>query len=282
VVIAMGRRSLKNFSTHIYRVLKQVHPDTGISAKAMQICNDFVYDILVRIESRAAELARVNDKHTITSREIQSAVRMELPGELAKHAVSEGTKAVTKYNAAQYDSSGGGGWGGPKGGRGAKPAPPKRKNGSKSSRAGLTFPVPRVHRILKHLWKQPVGAGAPVYLAAVLEYLTAELLELSGNAARDNRKVRIIPRHLMLALRNDEELNKMAKDVHIAGGGVIPNIHSYLIHTGKKEMDDFGHYHGGPAKHVTFNPGQGQPFGFAFGGGGGGGGAFGGGGGGFY
>jgi histone H2A len=101
---------------------------------------------------------------------------------------------------------------------------------SRSSRAGLQFPVGRVHRLLrKGNYAQRVGAGAPVYLAAVLEYLAAEILELAGNAARDNKKTRIIPRHLQLAIRNDEELNKLLGSVTIAQGGVLPNIHSVLL-----------------------------------------------------
>ncbi|KAL2919839.1 histone H2A [Polyrhizophydium stewartii] len=101
---------------------------------------------------------------------------------------------------------------------------------SRSARAGLQFPVGRVHRLLrKGNYAQRVGAGAPVYLAAVLEYLAAEILELAGNAARDNKKTRIIPRHLQLAIRNDEELNKLLGSVTIAQGGVLPNIHNILL-----------------------------------------------------
>lgn len=80
-------------------MLKQVHPDTGISKKAMVIMDSFVHDIFERIASEGGRLARYNKRHTISSREIQTAVRLVLPGELAKHAVSEGTKAVTKYNS---------------------------------------------------------------------------------------------------------------------------------------------------------------------------------------
>nr|CBM82451.1 histone H2A-I protein [Balanoglossus clavigerus] len=106
----------------------------------------------------------------------------------------------------------------------------KAKSRSRSSRAGLQFPVGRVHRLLrKGNYAQRVGAGAPVYLAAVLEYLSAEVLELAGNAARDNKKSRIIPRHLQLAVRNDEELNRLMSGVTISQGGVLPNIQSVLL-----------------------------------------------------
>jgi len=106
----------------------------------------------------------------------------------------------------------------------------KGKAKSRSSRAGLQFPVGRIHRLLrKGNYAQRVGAGAPVYMAAVMEYLAAEILELAGNAARDNKKTRIIPRHLQLAIRNDEELNKLLAGVTIAQGGVLPNIQAVLL-----------------------------------------------------
>ncbi|CAK8698780.1 unnamed protein product [Clavelina lepadiformis] len=91
----------ESFSIYIYKVLKQVHPDTGISSKAMSIMNSFVNDIFERIASEASRLAHYNKRSTISSREIQTAVRLLLPGELAKHAVSEGTKAVTKYTSSK-------------------------------------------------------------------------------------------------------------------------------------------------------------------------------------
>ncbi|XP_060492509.2 LOW QUALITY PROTEIN: histone H2A type 3 [Panthera onca] len=115
-------------------------------------------------------------------------------------------------------------------GRGKQGGKARAKAKSRSSRAGLQFPVGRVHRLLrKGNYSERVGAGAPVYLAAVLEYLTAEILELAGNAARDNKKTRIIPRHLQLAIRNDEELNKLLGRVTIAQGGVLPNIQAVLL-----------------------------------------------------
>jgi histone H2B len=90
----------ETYKIYIYKVLKQVHPDTGISSKAMSIMNSFINDIFEKIGSESARLSRYNKKPTVTSREIQTAVRLVLPGELAKHAVSEGTKAVTKFTSA--------------------------------------------------------------------------------------------------------------------------------------------------------------------------------------
>ena len=118
----------------------------------------------------------------------------------------------------------------------------KSKQISRTVRAGLQFPVGRIHRLLrKGNYARRVGAGAPVYLAAVMEYLAAEIIELAGNAARDNKKKRIIPRHLQLAIRNDEELNNLFAGVTIAQGGVLPNIHSVLLpkKSSKKSVNSF-------------------------------------------
>ena len=95
-----SKKKVETYKIYIYKVLKQVHPDTGISSKAMSIMNSFINDIFEKIATEAAKLARYNKKPTVTSREIQTSVRLILPGELAKHAVSEGTKAVTKFTSA--------------------------------------------------------------------------------------------------------------------------------------------------------------------------------------
>ncbi|CAI8592358.1 unnamed protein product [Vicia faba] len=117
-----------------------------------------------------------------------------------------------------------------KGAGGRKGGGPRKKSVTRSVRAGLQFPVGRIGRFLKKgRYAQRVGTGAPVYLAAVLEYLAAEVLELAGNAARDNKKNRISPRHLLLAIRNDTELGNLLAGVTIAHGGVLPNINPVLL-----------------------------------------------------
>lgn len=119
----------------------------------------------------------------------------------------------------------------PKGGKGGRgKGEGAKKHIRRSEKAGVIFPVSRLARFMRtQRIANRIGAGAPVYLAAVLEYLCAEVLELAGNAARDNKKTRIIPRHILLAIRNDEELNKLFHNITISQGGVLPNIHAVLM-----------------------------------------------------
>ncbi|NXI55297.1 H2A1 protein, partial [Chloroceryle aenea] len=106
-------------------------------------------------------------------------------------------------------------------------AAPKK---NKSARAGLQFPVGRVYRLLKRgNYADRISPAAAIYLAAVLEYLSAEVLELAGNAARANKRTRIVPRHILLAVRSDDELNKLFSCVTIPQGGVVPNVLSQLL-----------------------------------------------------
>ncbi|CAB3977658.1 histone H2A-like [Paramuricea clavata] len=118
----------------------------------------------------------------------------------------------------------------------------RAKSKTKSARAGLVFPVARIQRYLKRgKYAKHIGTGASVYMAAVLEYLTAEIFELAGNATRDNKKRRITPRYIQLGVRNDEELNKLLDGVIIPGGGVLPNVHAVLLPkstTDKRQAED--------------------------------------------
>lgn len=208
-----------NFNTYIYRVLKQVHPESGMSGDGLAELNNMIRITEHRVvDSVNLLMQNSGGKKTISSREIQSAVRLTFPGELAKHSVSEATKAVTKYNSGE-------------GGVRGRPV-------SRGARAGLQFPVTRVETVMMELATvRRKSATAAVYLAAVLEYVCAEILELAGNAARDAKKVRITPRHIKLAILNDSELTRLFKGV-VMSGGVIPHIHSKLVPPQKEGRED--------------------------------------------
>ncbi|XP_063371078.1 histone H2A-like [Cydia amplana] len=106
----------------------------------------------------------------------------------------------------------------------------KKKNKTRSSKAGIIFPVGRIHRLLKNgNYARKVGVGAAVYLAGVAEYLAAEILELAAQAAQDNSRSRVAPRHILLAVKNDDELRKLLAGVVISEGGVLPSIRKELL-----------------------------------------------------
>ena len=200
----MPKRDPQNLELYIKRVLKDVHPGTGINGEALDLMNNLLLSFIKKLcENASISLANAGKK-TLSSREIQGAVRLVLPRELGKHAVSEGTKAIIKWKT---------------GGKGRQ-----------EKKAGLYFPVARTETLLRACMSScpRVGAGAPVYTAAAVEYICAEILELSGNAARDMRRVRITPRHVMFAIKNDEELSVLFKGV-VIGGGVLPNMHSAFL-----------------------------------------------------
>jgi histone H2A len=122
-------------------------------------------------------------------------------------------------------------------GRRARSGPARKLSQSRSSRAGLQFPVGRISRLTRKLTRMRLGGSAPVYLAAVLEFLTAEVLELAGNASKDMKKKRITPRYIALAVKGDEELDGVFGNVTLSGGGVIPHIHKALVMSTKQAKE---------------------------------------------
>lgn len=222
------KRDYKSFSSYIYKVLKQVHPTLGLSNKAMAIMNSFIDDMCNKLAAEASRLANYNKRKTMTSRDVQSAVRIVMGAqrELEMHAVSEGTKAVLSYNKTQVE--------------GVASVPRKIKGKGKAAKANIVFSIGRVtRRIRDGLFTDRISSSAPVFLAAVLEYLCAEVVELAGNAAKEYKKTRISPRHILLAVRNDEELDQLLGGRHTMigrSGDTIPHIHRALLpNKGKEE-----------------------------------------------
>ncbi|KAH3760403.1 hypothetical protein Pelo_7776 [Pelomyxa schiedti] len=216
-----NRRHVVNkspFSSYIYRVLRQVHADIGISKKAMAVMDDLVQDMFRRVAKEAALLCRVNRRCTLTSREVQTATRLVLLSQLQRTAVAEGVKAVTMYNSRSAPSGN------------EEPAIPKLKKKStrrvvgQSERAGLLFPVGRINTMLRegHYSKRTAPTSG-VYLAAVLEFLVRKVLDVAGQSAKDMHKVRIVPRLLFLALFGDSQLSPLVREsCTISSGGVLP------------------------------------------------------------
>jgi histone H2A len=207
-----------SFKPYIQIVLKQVHPDTAINSSALNMVNSMAEIIAKKVMSNANRMALHSELKTISSREIQSAIRVCLPGELGKHAVSEGVKAVTKFVSAGIRD----------------PNAKKLASGKKApvlaqTKAGIQFSVSRVRNLMEKMSMcSRIGSGAPVYLAATMEYIVAEILELAGNSARDNKRTRITPRDIKLTVLNDEELAILSNDIFM-NGGVLPNIHTVLL-----------------------------------------------------
>lgn len=204
-----------NFSTYIYRVLKQVHPEQGLSGDGLVMINKIVRILLFRSMKSVNRVMVSTGTKTVSSREVQTSVRLLFPDELAKHGVSQGTRSVTKYNAERITE----------GGKDAGKAAPM----SRSTSAGLTFPVTRVENIMRSLSNvDRVSGTAAVYMAAVLEYITAEILEIAGRVATDAKKIRITPRHIKLAILNDSELVSLFSGV-VLSGGVAAHVEEALI-----------------------------------------------------
>lgn len=214
-----------NFSTYVYRVLKQVHPETGISGSALASMVNLIKVNIAKIMCVMNQITIRTGAKTLTSRDVITAIQICIPGELAKHSVIEANKAVIKYKGDPND------------------VPAKKTDGrnvpiQRSSRAGLSFNVTRVENLMMLQASARRKSGdCAVALSAFLEYICAEILELAGNAARDSHKVRITPRHITLAISHDEELCLLYRDT-IISGGVRSYIHINLLPGGKGDDDN--------------------------------------------
>merc|ERR1711935_44167 len=183
----------------------------------MSIMNSFINDIFEKIAGESSRLVTYNKRHTLSSRHVQTAVRRFFPGELAKHAVSEGTKAVTKFTSygdtvsfkdgkVQYS------------GKLTAASDVDDVNSAISRAAGLQASVLEMAHAMHARLGNPPSLTAAVYLAATAEYIAAEIIELSGNSARYNESSWIQPGHVQLAMRNDAELNKMFQNDSMLDG----------------------------------------------------------------
>lgn len=182
------KNNLNNFDTYIKRLGKTIRDDSSITRESLQVINTMIDFVIKKLSNSIRELM-ANSKHVIiTSRDLQTAVRLVIDGDLAKHAVSEGTKVVTRFYSG----------------------------GHTFSQKRLVFPTGRVEKhfrqYLDALCKVRLGTCFKHYAAGVIEHLTGEILELAGNWANDVKKRRITPKHINLAVRDDEDLNKLFKN----------------------------------------------------------------------
>ena len=196
---------METYSTYIRTVLHMVHADIAISNTAKVVINSLAYDVYERLVLAANTLRMMLNKQTLGVREIETAVRQILPGELAKHAMSALIKAVTRYADGIRGNT--------------------KVRISRSKRAQLIFPVARIEKNMRITLKGvSIGESAAVAVAAVLEYIVAEVLELSGNSCRSDRRKRILPKDVLKSIKHDEELDKLLHNVAIPQGGISSHI----------------------------------------------------------
>lgn len=205
-----------HFRAYVYKVLKQVHSDTGISKKALNQVSNLAMYIFEIIVEEANRVLRMSSKSTLTSDDIQTAMKLTVPSSLTRLGVSEGTKSVSSYKEAMD--------------------PARNRSGdrkgrlAKSALAGLQFPVSRIARMIKAYLNGPrVSVSAPIYLAAVMELITAEVLDHAGNMAKDARRQRITPRDIFLGVTQDTDLDLLFKNLVILNGGTHMYIQPALL-----------------------------------------------------
>ena len=208
------------FETYISKVLKQIAPKNGITSNAKQQLNSFLCIFLKKIAFTVSELTSLAKKKTISNKEIENVLKIILFGELLNCCIKEGRKASEMYLSQD------------------------NIKGSRQNRANIIFSPSIVEKFLRNS-KLMVSNRSPIYLAAVLEFITYEILDISIGICKQHKRIRLTIRDLELAVRNDIELNVLFKKLNISflGGGVVPFIHSSLLNkkkiTSKKDTHKY-------------------------------------------
>lgn len=207
-----------NYNTGIPKVLKIVHPDAQLSKSALLLLNDMIIRLAYKLITSSNKILKSVNKKLLSINDISTVVKILLGDQLAKIAIEEGTKAVNIYKKARKNN---------------------KKNMAKENYASLYFKISTTHILIKKYITNgnSVFEDATVFLTGVLEYMALEILELSGNRARDNKRIQIMPRDIFITIKNDFELNQIFKG-YILGTGVIPNINYKITNGGapKKEI----------------------------------------------
>ena len=210
-----NKKKKKNhyFEIFISKVLKQISKDSYLTINTKQQINSFLCILCKYISQVAIDLTIYIKKKTISEKEISGSISMLITGELLENSITEGNKAVNNYKNSD-------------------------EKGSKKNKSGIIFPPSIVEKFLRNFGysKIMVTDTAPIYLAAVLEYLTYEILDLSSEYCKENKRKRITVRDLEIIVKSDNELNMLLKKINISflGGGVVPYIHPSLLNKKKK------------------------------------------------
>ena len=202
------------FETYILKVMKQISDNSSITSNAKQQINSLLCILTKYISNKVINLIMISKKKTVSEKEIANALKIILSGELLNNSVSEGEKACSNFKNYKEDNIG----------KGIL---------YKQNKAGIIFPPALIEKFLRQFGyvKVMISTTAPVYLAAVLEYITFEILDLSNNYCKDNKRARINIRDVELSIRTDVELDNLCSklNINLLGGGVIPFIHSSLL-----------------------------------------------------
>eukprot|EP01084_Bolivina_argentea_P138996 244570_1 len=205
----LKKKHRETFHAYIYKVLKQVYPTLSITMLAMKVMNSLIEDMFNRIASEASHLLKISKTNTLDTRCIETATRLVLIGNLRTHGQIEARKSVNKYNAAINNTD-----------------DIQLKKQRRSKKAGLSFPVGKIARHLKEgQYANRIGGLASIYFTSILEYITVEIIEVSGNICKDNKKQRILPKHICIAIKKDDELKKLFNEITIpqCGSALLEN-----------------------------------------------------------